>query len=139
MTKRNANFINRHDIIPDLKVKNLFTSFLGFDKRITMASKHYSKITDLFFEQMADDLNNYKANQPERLQDEITEDDILLLMKRQRIVTEKQSIESVIHKYLPKEYYDITCQSAIAYNRLYPTEEDMAMEDYNDDDYYDNE
>jgi hypothetical protein len=31
---------------------------------------------------MADDLNNYKDNQPVELQDEITEEDMLLLMKR---------------------------------------------------------
>ncbi|CEP07104.1 hypothetical protein [Parasitella parasitica] len=79
---------------------------------------------------MTDDLKAYKANQPPYLQEEITEDDMILLMKRQRIITDKQSIEATIHKYLPKEYADLACQSALANNRLYPTNEELDALDY---------
>lgn len=90
-----------------------------------MNGKHYSEITDLFFEQMVDDLKNYKANQPSYLQNVISREDVLLLMKRQKVVTEKQSIEALAYKYLPKEYSDLICESALAFNQLYPPADDV--------------
>lgn len=88
---------------------------------------------------MLDDLKSYKENQPEDLQDEITPEDMILLMKRQKIITDKQSLEAVAHKYLPKEYSDLVSQSALAYNRLYPAAMRGISDDPFDDGGYDNE
>ncbi|KAI8644432.1 hypothetical protein BD408DRAFT_413429 [Parasitella parasitica] len=132
------------DIIGNAQVKSIFDRYLGLDKKDFTAARYFQEISDLFFEQMVDDLKSYKANQPPYLRDEITEDDIILLMKRQKIITDKQSIEATIHKYLPKEYADLACQSALANNHLYPTNEELDALDYgrfkdNDDDNDDND
>ncbi|KAL9547296.1 hypothetical protein MBANPS3_006226 [Mucor bainieri] len=127
--------------IPMAQVKSLFSSYLGFNKQVSVQVSRYAQLRDLFFEQMVDDLKSYKESQPEDLQDEITPEDMILLMKRQKIITDKQSLEAVAHKYLPKEYSDIVSQSALAYNRLYPAAMRGDTDDLlNDDGYsYDDE
>lgn len=99
----------------------------------------YAQLRSLFFEQMLDDLKSYKESQPEDLQDEITPEDMILLMRRQKIITDKQSLEAVAHKYLPKEYSDLVSQSALAYNRLYPAVVGGNPDDSFDDDGYDHD
>lgn len=121
--------------MPTKQVKTLFDAFLSFDKYVSIPVGRYAQMRSLFFAQMMDDLKRYKENQPENLQNEITPEDMILLMKRQKIITDKQSLEAVAHKYLPKEYSDLVSQSALAYNRLYPA----AMRGNSDDSFDDDE
>ncbi|KAK4519274.1 uncharacterized protein ATC70_009506 [Mucor velutinosus] len=124
------------NVIPTAQVKSLFDGYLGLSKLISMPVGHYAQLRSLFFEQMLDDLKSYKESQPEDLQDEITPEDMILLMKRQKIITDRQSLEAVAHKYLPKEYSDFVSQSALAYNRLYPAGMRVNPNDSIDDDRY---
>ncbi|GAN07354.1 hypothetical protein MAM1_0158c06851 [Mucor ambiguus] len=127
--------------ISTAQVKSLFDGYLGFNKLISMPVGRYAQLRSLFFKQMLDDLKSYKENQPDDLQDEITPEDMILLMKRQKNITDRQSLEAVAHKYLPKEYSDLISQSALAYNRLYPAAMRGNPDDsFNDDEYeYDDE
>ncbi|KAI8377596.1 uncharacterized protein BYT42DRAFT_546264 [Radiomyces spectabilis] len=76
-----------------------------------------SEVTELFFEQLADDLNTY-SNHAGR--DEILFEDMILLMQRQKFITDKVSLESLAHENLPRELWDKLCVSAVANNNLYP-------------------
>lgn len=53
-------------------------------------------------------------------------------MLRQRLISDKSSLEAMAQKYLPREYVDIVCQAALAYNELYPGFDQK----YKDDFYY---
>lgn len=74
-------------------------------------------IADVFCDQLADDLLAYKENDEEK-SDEITMDDMMLLMKRQRLLNDKTTLQSLIYKHLPREYWDDLIVSALADNVL---------------------
>ncbi|KAI7904608.1 uncharacterized protein BX663DRAFT_502948 [Cokeromyces recurvatus] len=109
------------DILTNTKVKQLFDSRLNHEKNTRVGAHHFQKITTLFFNQLVDDLLSYKNNQAAEDQDEISDKDMILLMQRQRLISDKSSLEALAHKFLPREYSDLVCQSALAYNQLYPS------------------
>ncbi|KAI9468982.1 MAG: hypothetical protein EXX96DRAFT_590006 [Benjaminiella poitrasii] len=130
--KLNGTIESSRDIIPNIKVKHIFDSRLNHEKNTRVGAHHFQKITTLFFDQLVDDLLSYKNNQSEEDQDEITDKDLILLMQRQRFITDKLSLDALAHKFLPREYSELVCQSALAYNELYPTS-DQEFSDIEED------
>ncbi|KAI8993583.1 hypothetical protein BDB01DRAFT_334017 [Pilobolus umbonatus] len=102
-------------------VRKAFSAKLDFKKSLSCHPDEFGKIASLFYDQLTDDLMTYKKHSDEH-QDEITEEDILLLMQRQRLIHSKSSLESLAHECLPREYWDLLCVSALAENILYPDE-----------------
>ncbi|KAI9301059.1 hypothetical protein BJ944DRAFT_272040 [Cunninghamella echinulata] len=76
------------------------------------------KISDTYLKQLCHDLETY-ADHAGR--NEITSDDLELLMLRQRLITDNKSLEALAHENLPRELWDEICVSALADNYLYPT------------------
>ncbi|KAI8382361.1 hypothetical protein BD560DRAFT_221406 [Blakeslea trispora] len=100
----------------------MFTNRLDPSKKLCnfTGSRLFTKITDVFFEQLKTDLLAYKENQPSSLQHSITENDVILLMKRQRFLTDTSTIQSLASRYLSKSYCDRMLQSVAANNRIRP-------------------
>ncbi|KAG1130082.1 hypothetical protein G6F42_004490 [Rhizopus arrhizus] len=98
-------------------VKQLFTNKIAMNKRVPCNVSTFAMIADVFCDQLADDLLAYKENDEEK-SDEITVDDMMLLMKRQRLLNDKTTLQSLIYKYLPREYWDDLIVSALADNVL---------------------
>ncbi|KAG1053185.1 hypothetical protein G6F43_004723 [Rhizopus delemar] len=98
-------------------VKQLFTNKIAMNKRVPCNVSTFAMIADVFCDQLADDLLAYKENDEEK-SDEITMDDMMLLMKRQRLLNDKTTLQSLIYKHLPREYWDDLIVSALADNVL---------------------
>ncbi|KAL0088437.1 hypothetical protein J3Q64DRAFT_1695994 [Phycomyces blakesleeanus] len=102
--------------IGNLMQRRIFSRFT--DKKIEPgAVQKIIEASELFFEQMADDLKAYTKHASRK---KLTCEDMKLLMKRQRLLTGKRTLEVVAHEYLPRELYDLVCISATADNELYP-------------------
>ncbi|KAI8048937.1 uncharacterized protein B0P05DRAFT_564071 [Gilbertella persicaria] len=71
-------------MLTNKEIGKLFKNRLDPSKKIrsTCERRIFTKIVDLFFEQVRQDLSAYKQNQPAYLQDTIQENDVILLMKR---------------------------------------------------------
>lgn len=89
----------------------------------------------MYFDQLVRDIKAYKEHRSDDTT--ITNEDVLLLMKRyknrnrmtsleltvrkrQRLLNDKTTIESLAHKYLSREYSDLLCTSALKDNERYP-------------------
>ncbi|OBZ86159.1 hypothetical protein A0J61_05790 [Choanephora cucurbitarum] len=109
-TKSEVEMMFRNRLDPSKKLRN-FTN-----------TRLFSKITDLFFEHIKTDLLAYKQNQPASYQHIITENDVILLMKRQRFLTDTSNIQSLASRYLSKTYCDRMLESVAANNRIRPAD-----------------
>lgn len=109
--------------------------------------KKIEEASNLFLEQLADDLSTYADHARRGM---ITPDDVTLLMKRfvleksiiqyalkelnfisihrQGLLTEQTSLEALAHERLPRELWDSICVSALAHNALYPEDFDEEEE-----------
>ncbi|KAI9280156.1 hypothetical protein BC943DRAFT_340294 [Umbelopsis sp. AD052] len=70
-----------------------------------------------FFAQASEDLSVYAGHAGRTM---IQETDVECLMRRQRLLNDKVSMESLAHKLLPRELWDEICVSALANNQLHP-------------------
>ncbi|RCH85867.1 hypothetical protein CU097_008919 [Rhizopus azygosporus] len=111
------NIPAKDDAIRRQHVKKIFTNKIANNKRVPCNVSTFAMITDLFCDQLVDDLQAYKQNSPEN-PDEVTAEDMILLMRRQRMLSDKASLESLIYKHLPREYWDDLIVSALADNVL---------------------
>ncbi|RCH79161.1 hypothetical protein CU098_003155 [Rhizopus stolonifer] len=119
--KAKDDVFNRHH------VKQIFTNKIAMSKNVPCHVGTFSMVADIFCDQLADDILAYKKNGEENEEneeneeensDEITLEDIVLLMKRQRVLNDKTSLQSLIYKHLPREYWDDLITSALADNVL---------------------
>ncbi|RHZ89366.1 hypothetical protein Glove_16g193 [Diversispora epigaea] len=102
--------------LPDNLIKNIFGNFTK-SKITSEAMQTVLEGTQILFEQIADDLATYATNGKREM---IKEKDIILLMKRQGLITDKVTFESLAERYLPRELSDEVCQVAKAGNTLFP-------------------
>lgn len=49
------------------------------------------------------------------------------------MIKDSSSLESLVHKHFPREYWDFVSKSALAYNEIYP-HSDQEVQDITDDD-----
>ncbi|KAI9030873.1 hypothetical protein CLU79DRAFT_359523 [Phycomyces nitens] len=102
--------------VGNLIQRRIFSRFTN--KKIeSSATQKIIEASELFFEQMADDLKAYTKHAGRK---KVTCQDLKLLMKRQYQLTDKRTLETLAHEYLPRELWDLVCVSAIADNELYP-------------------
>ncbi|KAI7862453.1 hypothetical protein BDF14DRAFT_1541368 [Spinellus fusiger] len=81
------------------------------------ATKAIVKASELFFEQLMDDLKAYTQHSDRT---KVTLQDMKLLMQRQRLITKTKAVELLAHTHLPREMWDLVCRSATANNELFP-------------------
>ncbi|KAL1916401.1 uncharacterized protein VTP21DRAFT_5592 [Calcarisporiella thermophila] len=67
----------------------------------------------LYFEQLSEDLSVYSQHAGRKT---IEDDDVLMLMRRQRVLSSKATLESLAHKFLPRELSEEVCVAATAEN-----------------------
>ncbi|CAG8552300.1 15577_t:CDS:2 [Acaulospora morrowiae] len=102
--------------LPYNLVKKIFSNF-SMNKVSSDAMQTIFEGTHLFLEQVADDLATYATHGKREV---IKEKDVILLMKRQKLITNKVSFESLAERYLPRELSEEICQVAKAGNSLFP-------------------
>ncbi|CAG8455997.1 3868_t:CDS:10 [Paraglomus occultum] len=98
--------------LPKTLIRSLFTRF-SHRKVSREAWNSIYEASDKFFEQAADSL--VRISDGRRT---ITEDDVVTLMKRQNVITANRTLESLAHKYLPRELSDEICKTAQTGNAL---------------------
>ncbi|KAG2181266.1 hypothetical protein INT43_008849 [Umbelopsis isabellina] len=102
--------------LPKVLIRDLFQSF-SKSKVSREALDSVIEASHQFFAQATEDLSVY-ANHAGRTM--IQENDVQCLMRRQRILSEKVTLEALAHKLLPRELWDEICVSALANNELHP-------------------
>ncbi|CAO3659803.1 unnamed protein product [Umbelopsis vinacea] len=102
--------------LPKALIKDLFSSFAK-TKVSREALEAVMEASHQFFAQVSEDLSVY-ASHAGRIM--IQESDVQCLMRRQRVLNDKVSMESLAHKHLPRELWDEICVSALANNELHP-------------------
>ncbi|CAG8630363.1 9009_t:CDS:2, partial [Acaulospora morrowiae] len=102
--------------LPYNLVKKIFSNF-SMNKVSSDAMQSIFEGTHLFLEQVAEDLATYATHGKREV---IKEKDVILLMKRQKLITNKVSFESLAERYLPRELSEEICQVAKAGNSLFP-------------------
>ncbi|KAH8553060.1 centromere kinetochore component CENP-T-domain-containing protein [Umbelopsis sp. PMI_123] len=102
--------------LPKALVKDLFSSFAR-SKVSREALETVMEASHQFFAQASEDLSVYAGHAGRTM---IQEDDVQCLMRRQRLLNDKVSMESLAHKLLPRELWDEICVSALANNELHP-------------------
>ncbi|XP_046842601.1 centromere protein T-like [Xenia sp. Carnegie-2017] len=73
--------------------------------------------SDAFFKQLSTDLKTYSAHAGRKT---IDESDVELLMRRQNLVTSRESFNGLIEKYLPMEYRQEILPCAKSGNKIIP-------------------
>ncbi|KAI9351710.1 hypothetical protein BD770DRAFT_412892 [Pilaira anomala] len=111
----------------------LFKNKMAVDVKVTVADKTIRQASDKFFSQLIRQMKAYK-NKSTTDQSSFTDHDMISFMKRQRIISEKTTVEQLACKYLSRELYDEICVSAQDQNILYPQLSAKAQEQY--DAYY---
>ncbi|CAI2186414.1 908_t:CDS:2, partial [Funneliformis geosporum] len=99
--------------LPNSLVKSLFNKCSNF-KVSKEAMQAVFDGTQEYFEQISNDLNTYASHANREI---IQEKDVHLLMKRQGLITETSTFESLVEKYLPRELSDEICPYARAGNK----------------------
>ncbi|CAG8554021.1 11767_t:CDS:2 [Funneliformis mosseae] len=102
--------------LPNSLIKSLFNKCSNF-KVSKEAMQAVFDGTQEYFEQISNDLNTYASHANREI---IQEKDVHLLMKRQGLITEKSTFESLVEQYLPRELSDEICPYARAGNKVYP-------------------
>ncbi|XP_045193318.2 uncharacterized protein LOC123549356 [Mercenaria mercenaria] len=102
--------------LPVNLVKKRFTHFAGM--RVSKeAVEEVMKVSEKYWDILARDLEAYAKHAGRK---QINMSDFVLLFKRQGYVTEKQSLKSLIEKYLPMEEREKLIPVARAGNRIEP-------------------
>lgn len=102
--------------LPVNLVKKQFTHFAGL--RVTKeAIEEVMKVSEKYWDNLAQDLEAYAKHAGRK---QINMSDFELLFKRQGHVTERQSLKSLIEKYLPMEEREQLIPVARAGNRIEP-------------------
>ncbi|KAI8575971.1 hypothetical protein K450DRAFT_259234 [Umbelopsis ramanniana AG] len=102
--------------LPKALIKDLFSSF-SRTKVSREALETVMEASHQFFAQASEDLSVYAGHAGRTM---IQETDVECLMRRQRLLNDKVSMESLAHKLLPRELWDEICVSALANNELHP-------------------
>ncbi|KAG2185385.1 hypothetical protein INT44_002176 [Umbelopsis vinacea] len=102
--------------LPKALIKDLFSSF-SRTKVSREALETIMEASHQFFAQASEDLSVYAGHAGRTM---IQETDVECLMRRQRLLNDKVSMESLAHKLLPRELWDEICVSALANNQLHP-------------------
>ncbi|GBC05914.1 hypothetical protein RclHR1_00650033 [Rhizophagus clarus] len=102
--------------LPNSLIKSLFSKFSSI-KVSKEAMQLVFDGTQEYLEQISNDLNAYASHARREV---IQEKDVLLLMRRQGLITEKSTFESLVEQYLPRELSDEICPYARAGNIVYP-------------------
>jgi len=102
--------------LPQTFVKKSFDSF----NKMKISNDVYNEIkkgSQLFFQQVVDNLASSVVKSKRKT---ILKKDLELLLKRQGIVNEKQSLEDLVHQYLPRELIEEIIPIAKANNKTLP-------------------
>ncbi|CAB4483959.1 hypothetical protein RhiirA5_365966 [Rhizophagus irregularis] len=102
--------------LPNSLIKSLFSKFSSI-KVSKEAMQMAFDGTQEYLEQISNDLNTYASHAKREV---IQEKDVLLLMKRQGLITEKSTFESLVEQYLPRELSNEICPYARSGNIVYP-------------------
>ncbi|CAG8497004.1 2394_t:CDS:2 [Ambispora gerdemannii] len=102
--------------LPKALVKQIFTMFVK-TKVSKDAMEGVFEGTHRFFEQAAMSLSNISEIHG---RDTIIESDVVTLMKRQRVISNTASLNSLAENLLPRELSDKICQTAMTGNAEYP-------------------
>jgi len=110
---------DQENLFPHLPLTFVKKSFDSFNK-MKISNDVYSDIkkgSQLFFQQVVDDLASSVVKSKRKT---ILKKDMELLLKRQGIVNERQSLEDLIHQYLPRELVEEIIPIAKANNKTLP-------------------
>ncbi|KAI9272561.1 hypothetical protein BY458DRAFT_489538 [Sporodiniella umbellata] len=130
--------LSKDDAFDRHHVKQVFTNKIAMSKRVSCNMGTFAMVADVFCDQLVNDLLAYKAKKGKDQEgnsqnesddgggesgdddndDEVNMEDIMLLMRRQRVLSEQNSLESLIYKHLPRELWDDLAISALADNLL---------------------
>ncbi|NWW26334.1 CENPT protein, partial [Falcunculus frontatus] len=107
----------REPQIPRSLIKEIFRHFAKMP--VTRdAFKIVEKCTERYFRQLSDDLEAY-AHHAGRKTVEMA--DLEVLMRRQRLVTDKMPLNVLIENYLPLEYRKLLIPVAVSGNKVIPS------------------
>ncbi|CAI8009260.1 Centromere protein T [Geodia barretti] len=98
-------------------IKNLF--MLSGKRRATSdAAAMVLKFSEVYLKRCSNDLAEYASHAGRKT---LEVDDVILLMKRQRFITESESFEYLVNTHLPLEYVEELLPCAVAGKKIVPT------------------
>ncbi|XP_055002118.1 centromere protein T [Sorex araneus] len=99
-----------------------YVKFFGFHAKMSMekaALETVEKCLDKYFQHLCDDLEVYAAHAGRRT---VRPEDLELLMRRQRLVTDQVSLHVFVERHLPLEYRQLLIPCAFSGNSVYPAQ-----------------
>ncbi|KAI8891416.1 hypothetical protein K501DRAFT_265275 [Backusella circina FSU 941] len=95
--------------------KQIISDMLDGHLKLDLKLDYLKRISQLYLTQLFDDLRAYNPH------GEITEHDMVLLMQRQKLITDMPSFRKLVTDHMPRETWDKFFTSAGAYNTLLPS------------------
>ncbi|XP_055993032.1 centromere protein T [Sorex fumeus] len=99
-----------------------YVKFFGFHAKMTMekaALEMVERSLDKYFQHLCDDLEVYTAHAGRST---VRPEDLELLMRRQRLVTDQVSLHVFVERHLPLEYRQLLIPCAFSGNSVYPAQ-----------------